>query len=147
MKSGIPWHVKGVRQHARETAREAARRSGMSVGEWLDTVIIDSAVEKGIEPRRSTHGERAPDDFGEQDEDAWPAHHTHDERYPDHDEVVRPQRPYAETTNRPAATPTRRMHPPHSQSPVRTPPSPPTAPRIRPWSTTASRRSIIASIA
>jgi localization factor PodJL len=50
MKPGFPWQVKGVRPEARETAHEAARRLGMSVGEWLDSLIIDSAGEIGIEP-------------------------------------------------------------------------------------------------
>ena len=45
MKSGIRWQVRGVKRQARETAREAARRSGMSVGQWLDTVIRDTAAE------------------------------------------------------------------------------------------------------
>ncbi len=57
MKSGVPWQVKGVRRQARETAQEAARRSGMSVGEWLDTVIIDSAVADGVEPPDEAHDE------------------------------------------------------------------------------------------
>jgi localization factor PodJL len=35
--------VDDIPQQAREAAREAARRSGMSVGEWLDSVISDSA--------------------------------------------------------------------------------------------------------
>src|SRR5438270_3041763 len=52
MTSGFPWQVKGVRQRTRETAREAARRSGMSVGAWLDGVITDSAVDAGLEPPR-----------------------------------------------------------------------------------------------
>jgi localization factor PodJL len=43
MTSGVPWQVEGVGPEARETAREAARRSGMSVGEWLDSVISDQA--------------------------------------------------------------------------------------------------------
>ncbi|MET0539262.1 MAG: hypothetical protein ABWZ64_15175 [Xanthobacteraceae bacterium] len=43
MKSVLPWQIKGVRRQARETARTAARRAGMSVGEWLDTVILNSA--------------------------------------------------------------------------------------------------------
>jgi localization factor PodJL len=43
MTSGVPWRVEGVRPQARESAYEAARRSGMSVGEWLDWVIIDRA--------------------------------------------------------------------------------------------------------
>jgi localization factor PodJL len=45
MKSAVAWNVKGVGYDARETAREAARRAGMSVGEWLNAVIIDSAGE------------------------------------------------------------------------------------------------------
>jgi localization factor PodJL len=39
MKSGGPWNLRGLHPQAREAAREAARRSGMSVGEWLNTVI------------------------------------------------------------------------------------------------------------
>jgi len=34
MTSGVPWQLE-----ARETAREAARRSGVSLGEWVDSVI------------------------------------------------------------------------------------------------------------
>ncbi|HEY4855082.1 MAG TPA: hypothetical protein VIH98_00195 [Xanthobacteraceae bacterium] len=43
MKTGLPWQVSGVRRQARDTAREAAHRAGMSVGEWLDSVILESA--------------------------------------------------------------------------------------------------------
>ena len=43
MKSAAAWNVKGVGIDARETAREAARRAGLSVGEWLNSVIIDTA--------------------------------------------------------------------------------------------------------
>jgi localization factor PodJL len=57
MKFGVPWSVKGVRPKTRETAREAARRSGMSLGEWLNTVILEQAAEDGV---------RAP---GHEDED------------------------------------------------------------------------------
>jgi localization factor PodJL len=39
MKSSAPWSVKGVERDARETAKEAARREGMTVGEWLNQVI------------------------------------------------------------------------------------------------------------
>jgi localization factor PodJL len=48
MKFGVPWSVKGIRPEARETAREAARRSGMSLGEWLNTVILEQAAEAGV---------------------------------------------------------------------------------------------------
>jgi len=50
MNSGVPWQVKGVRREVIDTAREAARRSGMSVAEWLDTVISESARDAGIAP-------------------------------------------------------------------------------------------------
>jgi localization factor PodJL len=43
MKSAVAWNVKGIEPEARETAREAARRAGMSLGDWLNTVIIESA--------------------------------------------------------------------------------------------------------
>jgi hypothetical protein len=39
MKSGGPWNLRGLRPQAREAARAEARRSGMSVGEWLNDVI------------------------------------------------------------------------------------------------------------
>src|SRR6266851_3469501 len=50
MTTGLSWQVEGVRPQARETAQEAARRSGMSVGEWLDSVISDSAKSDADEP-------------------------------------------------------------------------------------------------
>jgi localization factor PodJL len=43
MKPGIPWSVKGIEQQARDAAKEAARQSGMTIGEWLNTVILESA--------------------------------------------------------------------------------------------------------
>ena len=48
MKFGVPWSVKGIRPEARETAREAARRSGMSLGDWLNSVILHQAAEAGV---------------------------------------------------------------------------------------------------
>ena len=39
MKSTAPWSVKGIERDARETAKEAARREGMTVGEWLNQMI------------------------------------------------------------------------------------------------------------
>jgi localization factor PodJL len=43
MKPGIPWSVKGIDTEAREAAKHAARRSGMTLGEWLNTVIREQA--------------------------------------------------------------------------------------------------------
>ena len=68
MTSGVPWQIKGVSRHTREAAREAARRSGISVGEWLDRVILDSALQDGVDPRRFAQSPSDPhDDGGDQD--------------------------------------------------------------------------------
>src|SRR3954447_4374128 len=50
MKLGAPWSVKGIRPEARETAKEAARRAGMPLSDWLNSVIIHSAAEQGVDP-------------------------------------------------------------------------------------------------
>jgi localization factor PodJL len=50
MKFGVPWSVKGIRAQARETAKEAARRSGLSLDEWLNSVVIRQAAEQGVTP-------------------------------------------------------------------------------------------------
>jgi len=55
MKSAVGWNVRGIGTDARETAREAARRAGVSVGEWLNTVIADAA---GDDSPGSYRGER-----------------------------------------------------------------------------------------
>jgi localization factor PodJL len=47
MKFGVPWSVKGIRPEARETAKEAARRSGLPLGEWLNSVILQQAGDAG----------------------------------------------------------------------------------------------------
>ena len=39
MKFGVPWSLKGIRPETRETAEEAARRSGMALGEWLNSAL------------------------------------------------------------------------------------------------------------
>jgi localization factor PodJL len=48
MRLGVPWNVKGLPPQVRETARQAARRSGMSLGEWLNGVILEQAAEAGV---------------------------------------------------------------------------------------------------
>ena len=57
----VPWHVKGVHPDAREAAREAARRSGVSVGTWLNALIVEAA-DKDIPPRKPEA--TAPDGAG-----------------------------------------------------------------------------------
>jgi localization factor PodJL len=43
MKSGGPWNLRGLRPETLAAARDAARRSGVSVGEWLNELIELSA--------------------------------------------------------------------------------------------------------
>ena len=45
MKSNAPWSVKGIERDAREAAKEAARREGMTVGEWLNQMIYSHGQE------------------------------------------------------------------------------------------------------
>ena len=51
MNKAVPWRIKGVPFDARTAAMEAARRSGMSLGEWLNTVIEEQAQADGVDER------------------------------------------------------------------------------------------------
>src|SRR5262245_30018768 len=51
MKSDLAGRAGGVRLPVLEVAREAAHRCGISVDEWLDRVILNSARRHGVEPR------------------------------------------------------------------------------------------------
>ena len=59
MKPGAPWSVKGIKPEARETAKSAARRAGMTLGEWLNQTIgeTDLEVAPAADPMR------APEDW------------------------------------------------------------------------------------
>lgn len=46
MKPPFPWSVKGVDPEAREAAKLAARRAGLSLGQWLSHVIRRAATEQ-----------------------------------------------------------------------------------------------------
>ena len=58
MTAAAPWSVKGIDPKAREVAKDLARRSGMTLGEWLNRMIIEgegfdaSALEAFGEPSR-----------------------------------------------------------------------------------------------
>ena len=45
MSAAAPWSVKGIEPKAREIAKDLARRSGMTLGEWLNTMIMDDEDE------------------------------------------------------------------------------------------------------
>ncbi|MBW8304799.1 MAG: hypothetical protein K0M78_12890, partial [Brevundimonas sp.] len=51
MSAAAPWSVKGIEPRAREIAKDLARRSGMTLGEWLNTMIMeDGDEEEGVVP-------------------------------------------------------------------------------------------------
>src|ERR1700761_3850125 len=49
MRAELPWNVAGIPPEAREAARAAARREGLSVGEWLTRRILRSFSDLGEE--------------------------------------------------------------------------------------------------
>jgi len=56
MTSGAPWSVKGIDPKAREIAKDLARRSGMTLGEWLNQMIFvdgSESGEAGVAPSRA----------------------------------------------------------------------------------------------
>jgi localization factor PodJL len=55
MNSAFTGQAQDERQRAWETAREAARRAGMSVNEWLDTTLIDSEMRNPSDRSASPH--------------------------------------------------------------------------------------------
>lgn len=85
------WTIDGVDDHARERAREVARRSGLSLGAWLNAVIADTAAQAAAgmaEPAWRERGRGRP--YRERDEAArrgrgprhqpraWPTHDDDD---------------------------------------------------------------------
>lgn len=60
MRAELPWNVAGIPPEAREAARAAARREGLSVGEWLTRRILRSfsGMEEEIPPM--AYENRAP---------------------------------------------------------------------------------------
>ncbi len=46
MTAAGPWSVKGIDPKARELAKDLARRSGMTLGEWLNQVIIEGDADE-----------------------------------------------------------------------------------------------------
>lgn len=51
MQSELPWNVAGIPPEARDAARAAARREGLSVGEWMTRRIIRGFPEASAEER------------------------------------------------------------------------------------------------
>lgn len=61
MANALPWSVRGIDPDIREQAVEAAHRSGMSVGQWLNQVLagnLDDQDDEEPMPTRSRMGNR-----------------------------------------------------------------------------------------
>jgi hypothetical protein len=64
MRFGLPWRVKGIRYEARETAEAAARRAGLPLNEWLNTVILQQAGgQESKQPQAAERSDDRADDF------------------------------------------------------------------------------------
>ncbi|RAK58830.1 Localization factor PodJS [Phenylobacterium hankyongense] len=48
MTAGAPWSVKGIDPKAREVAKDLARRAGMTLGEWLNRVILEDDLPEDV---------------------------------------------------------------------------------------------------
>jgi localization factor PodJL len=60
MRAELPWNVAGIPPEAREAARAAARREGLSVGEWLTRRILRSFSGMEEELPAMPYDNRAP---------------------------------------------------------------------------------------
>ncbi|MEQ9520626.1 MAG: peptidoglycan-binding protein [Parvibaculum sp.] len=45
MRPAVPWSVKGIEPEAREAAKQAARRAGLTLGAWLNQMIMDQGTD------------------------------------------------------------------------------------------------------
>ncbi|MBW3558852.1 MAG: hypothetical protein KY449_03645, partial [Proteobacteria bacterium] len=58
MSANAPWSVKGIDPQAREIAKDLARRSGQTLGEWINSMIIEGG--KGEAPPPAARLESEP---------------------------------------------------------------------------------------
>ena len=58
MNKAAPWSIKGVDFDVREAAKEAARRDGVTLGEWMNRAIVDRAAELGANAQEFDADER-----------------------------------------------------------------------------------------
>ncbi len=73
MSASAPWSVKGIDAKAREVAKDLARRSGMTLGEWLNHMILEGEdvgaaisrerdrAEGRVDSRSESRGESRPE--------------------------------------------------------------------------------------
>jgi len=90
------WNVPGVGRATRDIAEEAARRAGMTLGEWLDQVVADRAADQGLDPSDLNDDERL-DAISER-----LGRLSRDDRTPDADQAYARSRPERRATARSA---------------------------------------------
>ena len=61
MSAGAPWSVKGIDPKAREVAKDHARRSGMTLGAWLNHVILEDDLAEDAPPSSALSDRAVPD--------------------------------------------------------------------------------------
>src|SRR3954469_18985997 len=62
MSAAAPWSVKGIDPKAREVAKDLARRSGMTLGDWLNRVILEDSAGPPEAPANEPGGKEPPAD-------------------------------------------------------------------------------------
>ena len=58
MTASAPWSVKGIDAKAREVAKDLARRSGMTLGEWLNQMILEGEDVGALISREKARAEK-----------------------------------------------------------------------------------------
>ena len=53
--AAAPWSVKGIDPKAREIAKDLARRSGLTLGEWLNAMILEDDEDAAVPLQRRPH--------------------------------------------------------------------------------------------
>lgn len=95
MRAELPWNVAGIPPEAREAARAAARREGLSVGEWLTRRILRSFSDLGDDPL--PFGAPAPG-YGGSPLDSWGLPQSAAARRDSEEMLARVSRSEAEST-------------------------------------------------
>ena len=58
MSKAVPWSIKGVDFDVREAAKDAARRDGVTLGEWMNRALAERAAEIGVSAQEFDADER-----------------------------------------------------------------------------------------
>jgi localization factor PodJL len=63
MGAGAPWSVKGIDPRAREVAKDLARRQGMTLGDWLNRIILEDSAQL-LKAANEANGEPPAEELG-----------------------------------------------------------------------------------